>query len=53
MHAIGAEKLNREIGAKPMRSRHCNEERSQTMPLEYSGKAWWSNDSESGELPSC
>ena len=33
MHTIGAEELNREIGARPMRSRHCNEEQGQTMPL--------------------
>lgn len=33
MHTIGAEELNREIGARPMRSRHYNEEQGQTMPL--------------------
>ena len=33
MHTIGAEELNREIGARPMRSRHCNEEQGQTMTL--------------------
>ena len=49
---IGAERLNREIGAIPMRSRHCNREQIHMMSLKRSfGKAWISDELEPGELP--
>ena len=44
--------LNREVGERPARSRHCNEEQLHKMPLGYSlGRLGVSNESEPGQLP--
>lgn len=47
---MGANKLNREVGVNPTRSRRCNDERTLFMSLgNWEGKV--SDDSESEELP--
>lgn len=53
LHSSGAERLNREVGVKPTRSRRCNGEQTLTMSLDadfvWEGKA--SDEPESEELP--
>lgn len=45
-----SERIHREIGANPVRSRHCDRESVQKMPLTKVGKACRDDDLESGEL---
>ena len=44
-------RMKREIGANPMRSRHCDRERQDKIPLKHSfGKGFWCGELKSGEL---
>ena len=46
----GSERIHRETGVNPVRSRHCDRECVQKMPLTKVGKACMDDDLESGEL---
>lgn len=43
--------LNREAGAMPVRSRHCNGEPATLYHWMKSGKVWPGDEPESGDLP--
>lgn len=45
-----SERIYRETGENPVRSRHCDRESVQKMPLTRVGKACRDDDLESGEL---
>lgn len=45
-----SERIDRETGANPVRSRHCDRESVYKMPLTNVGKVYADNDLESGEL---
>lgn len=45
-----SERIDRETGVNPVRSRHCDREPAYKMPLTNVGKVYADNDLESGEL---
>ena len=50
LDVASSERIDRETGVNPVRSRHCDRECVQKMPLTKVGKACMDDDLESGEL---
>lgn len=50
LDVASSERIDRETGANPVRSRHCDRECMQKMPLTKVGKVCMDDELESGEL---